>query len=345
MDTFAATGKSVGFFEANKLLTKLKKEPHASFLNEVSSVPLQISLMNLQKGFDAYFGNRANYPKFKKKSNHQTSWYSKRGFCLDLKTQVLSIAKIGPVKVRWSRHIPSCPTTVVVTKSCSGRYYVTLTMRVDDCKPLPPSDLVVGIDLGVTNLATMSNGEIVSNPRHLKKREIRLKKLQRILSRKVNGSNRYEKQRVRIARLHEKISDSRKDFLDKLTTRIVKDNGTICIENLKVSGMAKNHRLSKAILDCSFGAMRTMLQYKSERMGRKLIVADTFYPSSKMCCNCGYRLKELKLSCREWVCPGCQSKHDRDINAAINLAKLAGEHPVTARGEDVSRLGAEAPKR
>jgi putative transposase len=327
-------GGKVNYAESSSRLTRLKGTAGADFLNEVSSVPLQQALRHLQTAYVNFFEKRSKYPAFKEKGHRQAAEYTRSAFRWDGKNRQLSLAKVGRLKVRWSRDIPEGvePTTVTVTKSPSGRYFVTLTLDLPGPAPLPPNDLVVGVDLGVSRLATLSTGEHVANPRHLGRRLKRLARQQRKLARRKKGSGRWHRQRKRVARLHERIADGRKDTLDKLTASLVRRFGTIVIEDLNVRGMAKNHGLARSLSDASLGTFRRLLTYKAERAGRTLVVVDRFFPSSKLCSNCGHRNDSLKLSDRTWTCQPCGVTHDRDLNAAVNLQKMAGGRPVSARG-------------
>lgn len=341
-DAYRDSGKSVSYAETDRRLTSLKKQAEYAWLNEVSSVPLQQSLRHLQSAFANFFEKRSGFPTFRKKSHHQSATYTRSGFQWDAVNKRLTVAKMGTLKVRWSRQFAADPSSVTITRTSSGRYFVTMTLELPDAVPLPPSDSVVGVDLGLSRLATLSTGERIPNPRHLGRRLKQLAKLQRTLARRKKGSGRYQRQRKKIARMHERIADARKDTLDKLTTRIVREHGTICVEDLNVRGMVKNHSLARSLSDASLGLFRRMLAYKSQRAGRKLVVADRFFPSSKLCHKCGYRLNTLPLSCRGWDCPSCKAHHDRDDNASQNLANLAGGQLVTARGGSVRPHGASA---
>lgn len=341
-DAYRNGGKKIGYAETSRLLTILKKQPECLWLGDVSIAALQYSLMHLQSAFVNFFEKRAAYPSFKKKGHRQTVSYARNGFGWNATKKRLSIAKIGSLRVRWSREVSVKPSTVTITRTPAGRYFVTLTLDLPTPDPLPKSDKVVGVDLGLTTLATLSTGEKVANPRHLGRRLERLARLQRILARRKKGSKRWHRQRKLVARLHERIVDSRKDTLDKLTTRLVRENGVICIEDLNVRGMVKNHSLARSLNDASFGMLRRMTTYKAERAGRRLVVADRFFPSSKLCNECGFRLPKLDLGVRQWRCEDCFALHDRDVNAAKNLMKLAGGQPVTARGGVVRPGGVSA---
>lgn len=331
-DAYFKDGVSVGYHESSARLTALKKADDHSWLREASCVPPQQALRHLQTAFVNFFEKRTRHPSFKKKSGKQSAEYTRSGFKWDAHSQRLSLPKVGRLKVRWSRKFTSAPTTVTVTKDCADRYFVTLVLD-ENPERLKPIHRAVGIDLGVTSLATLSTGKKIKNPRHLQQAEERLALAQRDLSRKKKGSNRRASQRLKVARLHARVSDARADYLHKATTDLVRRFDVIAVEDLNIRGMAKNHCLARALSDASLGRFLSMLRYKCEWYGRELRTVDRFYPSSKRCSTCGYVLEELALDCREWVCPECGEKHDRDVNAAKNI--LAAGQAVTARGGKV----------
>jgi putative transposase len=337
--------QTVRYAETDRLLTALKKTTECTWLNEVSSVPLQQSLRHLQAAFVNFFEKRSSYPSFKKKLGRQSATYTRSGFRWDGPNRRLLVAKIGRLKVRWSRKVSVEPSSVTITHTPSGRYFVAMTLDIPAPSPLSKSKSVIGVDLGLSRLATLSTGERVTNPQYLGKRLKRLARLQRVLSRRVKGSRRWHRQRKRLARLQEHIADARKDTLDKLTTRLVREHGTIVIEDLNVRGMVKNHSLARSLNDASLGTFRRMVTYKAAGAGRTLVVADRFFPSSKLCHACGHRLDSLPLSCREWNCPSCKAHHDRDDNAARNLQNLGAGHALSARGGVVSRPEAKVSER
>ena len=347
-DAYTLHGERVGYAETDKRLTALKKTDDAAFLNEVSSVPLQQALRHLQAAYVNFFEGRAKYPVFKRKTHKQSATFTKSGF--SYRNGVLAVAKVGPLKVRWSRDIPAdvTPSSVTITRSASGRYYVTLTLDMPDPKPLPATGQSVGVDLGISRLATLSTGEFIPNPKRTANNAKRLARLQRSLCRRrrpkgQRQSSRYMRLKKRIARLHERIADARNDTLDKLTTRLVRENDRIGIEDLNVRGMVKNHALARSISDAALGTFRRMIEYKAARAGRTVLVAPPFFPSSQLCSGCGHRNQDLKLGDRRWTCPGCGISHDRDANAAKNLVQAAG-HAVSARGGSGKTSGASAPK-
>ena len=333
-------GKPINYAQSDKALTGWKKESELAFLRDVPSVPLQQSLRQLQTAFSNFFAKRAKYPTFKKKSAEQSASYVGHSIKLD-SNKNLRIRGLGRLDVHWSREFESKPTTVTITKKPDGRYFVTLCLDGKKDK-LPKTGKKIGIDLGVSRLATLSNGERIKNPKHLSKKLKKLARAQRILARRKKGSGRWNRQRIKVARIHSRIADSRKDALDKATTDIVRRFDVIAIEDLNLRVMVKNRKLSRAIFDAGMGMFRRMLEYKADWYGKEIRICDPFYPSSKRCSGCGFILEKLPLSVREWDCPECGKHHDRDENAAINI--LAGGQPASARGERVRPVLAKAKK-
>lgn len=333
-DSFKA-GKPVNHYQSDLALTQLKKTPEYAFLNEVSSVPLQQSLRHLQTAFSNFFAKRAKYPRFKRKGGTESASYTKNGFKYEPSPKYLSISKLGRLDIRWSRAFKSEPTTVTITKRANGQYYVTLCLD-ETFKALPKTGAEVGIDLGVNRLATYSNGERIPNPKFLATKLARLKRYQRILARRKPGSKRRERQRVKVAKLHTHVANSRKDHLDKVTTDLVRRFDVIAIEDLNVHGMVQNHCLAAAISDIGMHMFRAMLEYKCARYQKELRLCDRFFPSSKRCSGCGHIVEKLPLSIRSWTCTECGSVHDRDLNASLNI--LAAGQAVNAQGEDVRLL-------
>lgn len=324
--------ESVSYNKTSALLTSWKRDPETVWLNEVSCVPTQQALRHLQTAFTNFFRKQNDYPVFKKKRDKQSAEYTQRAFKWNSINKCLTVSGIGKLNVKWSRDFKSYPTTVTITKSPSGKYFVSLVLD-EDIKPLPKTGETIGIDLGINNLASLSDGTKIDNPKFLSVKMKKLKKQQRILSRRQKGSERWNRQRLKVARLHEAIANSRKDYLDKLTTGLVRDFDTIAIEDLAVSNMVKNRKLSRAISEIGFYSFRQMLAYKCDWYGKELVVIDRFYPSTKLCNICGFKNQSLTLADREWICPECGAEHDRDHNAAINI--LAAGHAVKARGENV----------
>ncbi len=245
------------------------------------------------------------------------------------------LAKIGKIKIIWSSPLPSEPSSATIIKDSAGRYFISFVVEVKP-EPLPSNNKSVGIDLGITDFATFSNGEKVKAPKPLKKKLKRLRKLQRNLARKTKGSKRREAARKKVAKLHAKITDTRTDFLHQLSTKVIRENQTVILEDLNVSGMVKNRKLSRAISDLGWRSFRTMLEAKSEMYGRDFRVIDRWIPTSQTCSCCGFNGGKKELSVREWTCLNCGSIHDRDLNAAKNI-KVAGGQPETKNGRGGGR--------
>ena len=310
----------ISYLQSSALLTEWKRSDDLAYLNEVSCVPLQQALRYLQGAFAAFWDKRASYPRFKsRKRSRQSAEYTRSAF--RWRDGRLWLAKMGaPLDIRWSRPLPEGtePTTVTVSRDAACRWFVSL-LRQCPVNPYQPSDAVVGIDAGITSLVTLSTGEKIANPRHERKDRARLARAQRQLSRKAEGSANREKARVKVARVHARITDRRRDFLHKLTTRLARENQAVVIEDLNVANMTRNHRLARAISDAAWRQMRAMLEYKCQWYGRDLVVIDRWYPSSRTCSACGHEAARLPLSIRQWECANCGTRHDRDINAAINI--------------------------
>lgn len=331
----------IGYHESSAMLTQWKKEEDLSFLNEVSCVPLQQGLRHLQSAFNNFFAGRAAYPNFKKKRNGGSAEYTRSAFKFR-DGQVYLAKSDTPLDIRWSRLLPQGvePSTITVKLAPSGRW--TISMLVDiDIEPLPISPNAVGIDLGITSLLVLSTGEKIANPKGFKAKRAKLRRVQKALSRKVKGSNNRHKARLKVAQVHEQISDARKDFLHKLTTQLVRDNQTIAVEDLAVKNMVKNHKLALSISDASWGEIVRLLEYKCDWYGRTLIKIDRWFPSSKRCGHCGFVIDKLPLNIREWACPSCETTHDRDLNAANNI--LAAGLAVSVCGANI-RLDRDSSK-
>jgi putative transposase len=318
-DAWYKEQKRVGYHDTSSLLTELKKQPETIWLNEVSSVPVQQSLMHLQTAFKNFFAKRTGYPTFKNKHDKQSATYASTAFKWDGKS--LKLAKMtAPLAIKWSRTLPKAAklTTATVSKDAAGRYFVSLLCD-DTVSPKPEVSAKVGIDLGLTHFAILSTGEKIAAPNTFRKNEAKLAKLQRRLAKKQKGSSNRNKARLKVARLHAKTADTRRDFLHKLSTRLVNENQVIAVETLAVSNMQKNRCLAKSISDAGWSEFVRQLEYKSLWYGRTLVGIDRWYPSSKRCGDCGYTVPKMPLKVREWVCPECGSIHDRDINAARNV--------------------------
>ncbi|MEA5512278.1 RNA-guided endonuclease TnpB family protein [Crocosphaera sp. UHCC 0190] len=312
--------EKIGYNQTSSMLTEWKKQEDLAFLNEVSCVPIQQGLRHLQSAFANFFAGRAKYPNFKKKRNGGSAEFTKSAF--KFKDGKIYLAKsVEPLDIRWSRQIPKgCePSSVTVKMHPSGRWHISIRFDDPTRSPLPKSDNAIGIDLGITSLIATSNGDKVVNPKQFKQHYRRLRRAQKNLSRKQKGSKNREKARVKVAKIHLKISDSRQDFLHKLTTNLVRENQTIAVESLAVKNMVKNHKLALAISDSGWSELVRQLDYKCRWYGRNLVKIDQWFPSSKRCGNCGHTMDKLPLNIREWECPKCGVVHDRDINASKNI--------------------------
>ncbi|MEO3890346.1 RNA-guided endonuclease TnpB family protein [Nonomuraea sp. B5E05] len=315
-------GASTTYVEAAKWLTVWKQDPDLEFLREVSNVPLQQALRQQQVAFNNFFAQRARYPRFKSKHKSRASaTYQNNAF--SFRDGWLKLAKMdAPLNIAWSRPLPegAQPSTVTVSKDAAGRWFVSLLVE-ERISPLPSVEANVGIDAGITALATLSTGEKIANPRHERRDRRRLAKAQRALAHKAKGSNNRAKAKAKVARLHARIADRRIDFLHKVTTRLVRENQTLAIEDLTVRNMLRNHCLARAISDAAWHQMRCMLEYKAAWYGRMLVTVDRWFPSSKLCSarGCGHIVPSMSLNVRTWTCPSCGAVHDRDVNAAINI--------------------------
>ena len=333
-----------------QFITQAKKTLERQWLTEVSNIPLQQSLNDLERAYQNFFksckgqrkGKPVRPPRFKKRRAKQTARFRQGGFKVN---QRLKLARIGEIKVAWSRPLPTEPTSVTIIKDSAGRYFASFVVEVEP-ETLPKTDNSVGIDLGISTFATLDSGEKIKAPKPLKKRIRRLRKLNRNLSRKTRTrmpnlcrhremsarfSNRYERARKRKAKLYAKLKDTRADFLHKLSTRIIRENQVIVLEDLNVSGMVKNRKLSRAISDLGWRQFRTYLEGKAEKYGRELRVINRWEPTSQTCSCCGLRGGKLDLSVRTWTCLNCEATLDRDVNAA-KIIKLAGGHSESLNG-------------
>lgn len=340
--------RRISYLESSARLTAWKRTEEFAFLADVSSVPLQQALRHLQGAFAGFFAKRAKYPRFKsRKKSRASAEYTRSGFTW--RDGRLTLAKMSdPLDIRWSRPLPEGaePSTVTVSRDSAGRWFVSMLCE-DAIAPAPTTTDAVGIDAGLASLVTLSTGEKIVNPKHERRDRAQLARAQRELSRKAKGSANREKARTKVARIHARIADRRRDHLHKLTTRLVRENQTLVIEDLTVRNLLKNGRLARAISDAAWTELRSMLEYKCAWYGRELVVVDRWFPSTKLCGTCGRVNEKLPLNVREWTCH-CGTVHDRDTNAAKNL--LAAGLAVSACGDGVrpqresSRTGQSSAK-
>ena len=312
--------------ELSRLMTLLKREKDTLWLQEVPHVVLAQALRQLDKAFVNFYKKRARYPKFKNRFDKQSATYTKLN--VRIKNNKIILPKMKePIKLIWSRPLPSAFSSATIIKDTSGRYFISFTVEKKQID-LPSTKREVGIDLGIHDIIVDSNGDKSGNPKFIKQFERQLKKAQQKLAGCKKGSANRKKAKLKVAKIYTKITDTRRDFMHKLTTKLIKTNDLISMENLQVKNMIRNHCLAKAIADVSWGEIERQLTYKSELYGRELVKIDKFYPSSKRCSNCGFVLKKLNLSTRKWICPECSVSHDRDKNAAKNI--LQAGHAVLA---------------
>lgn len=320
--------KTVSAYELIKMIPAWKRDPETSWLAQADSMALQQSIRDLDKAYRNFFrrvkeGGKPGFPKFKSRRDSRQSYRTNGGKILD--RNHVSLPKLGRVGAKVSRPLPGRLLSVTVSLDAAGRYFAVFLCTDVPAKTAPATDRETGIDLGVETLATLSDGTKVENPHTLKRYERKLAREQRRLSRRKGArkgekqSNRYLKQKKRVARVHARIADARTDALHKATTMLADENQVLCMEDLNAKGMVRNHHLARAVSDASFGEFARLLEYKCAERGRSFVKVGRFYPSSKTCSSCGYRLDALPLSIRSWDCPVCGAYHDRDANAAVNI--------------------------
>ncbi|SKM77980.1 putative transposase [Mycobacteroides abscessus subsp. massiliense] len=314
--------RRVTYADTNKMLTGWKRSSETLWLAEPSKDPLQAALRNLQGAFDKFWRKQTRYPQFKKKgrSKDSATYFAN---CFTYRGGQIKLAKQSePLKIRWSRPLPegAQPSQVTVSKDSSGRYHISILVD-SEVKAHEPTSSTVGLDAGLTSLYTLSTGEKITNPRHEKRDRQKLACAQRDLARKQKGSLNRAKARLKIARIHARIADRRRDNLHKLSTRLIRENQVVMVEDLGVRNMVRNRSLARAISDTGWAQLRSMLEYKAEWYGRTVVAIDRFYPSSKTCSACGMINENMSLDVRAWSCR-CGAVHDRDVNAAKNIQAL-----------------------
>jgi len=322
--TYEQTKKSISRFDLNKLMPSLKTEN--PWLADVNSQSLQGMTKQVESAFTRFFREKKGFPKFKSKKNLVQAFPVPQHYFVNFEKSVVKLPKIGEIKAVLHRKFEEELKTATVSKTCTGKYFISIL--IENGKELPSKQTfsestTVGIDVGIKDFAVLSTGEKIENPKYLKNSIQRLKVLQKRVSKKQKGSKNREKAKQLLAKLHEKITNQRNDFQNKLSFKLVSENQAIALETLNVKGMQKNHHLAQAIGDSAWSSFVTKLEYKAGWYGKTILRIGRFEPSSKICNVCGYHNSNLTLKDREWICPDCKTKHNRDINAAINIKKFA----------------------
>jgi putative transposase len=341
IEVYKQTGKGLGLSALNALLPDLKKAEDTKWLADCYSQVLQTITLNLTTAYKNFFDKRARFPRFKSKHAKQSIQYPQNVKIVDGNVKIPG--SIGVVKAKIHRPIEGNIKTVTVTKTPSGKYFASILTEIEGENTSTCSGKIYGIDLGLKHFAVVTDGKKVSkydNPKHLTKHERNVKRKQQKLARKQKGSNSRSKYRKVVAKVYERVSNTRQDFLHKLSYKLVSDSQAVIVENLYVKGMVRNHNLAKAISDVGWGTFVNFLAYKLERKGGKLMEINRWFPSSKLCSNCLYQVSEMPLDVRQWTCPHCGTHHDRDANAAMNI-RAEGIRMLKADGAAVSAVGGE----
>lgn len=346
IETYKETGKSLGQSALNAFLPQLKKAEETIWLSECYSQVLQAATLNLTTAYKNFFAGRARFPRFKSKRGKQSIQYPQNVKVFDEFVQFPG--KVGKVKAKLHRNIEGTIKTVTVSLEPSGKYFASILTETEGENPAVSTEgKVIGIDLGLTHFAITSDGSKVSNysnPRHLAKHQKNLKRKQQKLAQKQQGSNSRNQARKTVAKVYDRVTKSRQDFLHKLSRKLVNENQVVVVENLHVKGMVRNHNLAQAISDVGWGIFTNFLAYKLEKKGGKLVEIDRWFPSSKLCSNCYYQKDNLPLDVREWTCLNCGTRHDRDGNAATNI-RAEGIRMLKTDGAAVSADGGEVRPR
>ena len=328
-EEYSKNGKGLTYNSCSAMLPQMKKNEATSWLKEVDSIALQSSVKNLSDSFSRFFKKQNRRPQFKSKKNPVQSYTTKNvNKSITIIENIIKLPKLGQVKFAKSRELNGRILNATIRKNPSGKFFVSILCE-EEVPELPKTGLEIGIDLGITDFAILSNGQKIDNNRFTSKMEKILKREQRKLSRRallakkagkeLFEARNYQKQKKKVARLHEKVINQRTDFLNKLSTEIVKNHDSICIEDLNTKGMLRNHKLAKSISDVSWFSFVSKLQYKAEWYGREIIKVDKWFPSSQLCSKCGHKDGKKSLEIREWTCPVCHAHNDRDINASKNI--------------------------
>lgn len=331
---YRALGRSVSGVECSRAITELKADPDYAWLKSANSTVITQALRDLDAAYGNFFAGRAQYPNFRKKRGPQSARYQldQRNIhrTFSAATETLILPKLGKLKLRWSQPITGVPKMATVSRDAVGDYYVSISCEIE-INELPPTNKAVGIDLGIKDVIVTSDGDKAGNPKFVEKYKRQLKRAQQTLSRRVKGSGRWHRARIRVAKIQRKIARCRADFLHKLTTGLVRAYDFIAVEDLNISGMLKNHKLAKAVADVGAHELMRQLQYKAQWLGREVVKIGRFERSTGVCPDCGLIGPRLALSVRQWRCE-CGAIHDRDIAAAQTILNIAAGRAVTARG-------------